>query len=69
MNKKPKYWYCDSCNGCGWAEGGKTIKTNCKDCAGHGIVLTKGLKILTVKQVKEVKEILSDNHYPSIYNA
>jgi hypothetical protein len=30
--------YCGDCDGCGWVEGGKTIKTECKACAGAGLV-------------------------------
>lgn len=28
---------CDSCDGCGWYEGGKTLKTTCEKCGGTGI--------------------------------
>lgn len=30
--------YCDLCDGCGWYEGGKTIKTKCAKCQGTGVV-------------------------------
>lgn len=29
--------YCDECDGCGWYEGGPTIKTTCAKCKGTGI--------------------------------
>lgn len=30
--------YCDDCDGCGWTEGGKYLKTLCKTCNGNGVV-------------------------------
>ena len=35
-----KRWYedCRDCDGCGWYEGGKTIKTTCQQCEGRGLV-------------------------------
>lgn len=30
--------YCSECDGCGWYEGGKTLKTACKACGGSGLV-------------------------------
>jgi len=35
--KEPLVEYCDHCDGCGWYEGGPTIKTTCKHCNGTGI--------------------------------
>jgi hypothetical protein len=35
---------CDNCDGCGWHEGGSTIKTNCRTCGGSGIVLEPQIK-------------------------
>lgn len=32
------YEYCGDCDGCGWVEGGKTLKTTCTACEGRGIV-------------------------------
>jgi len=32
------YEYCGDCDGCGWYEGGKTIKTTCPACEGSGMV-------------------------------
>ena len=32
------YQYCDNCDGCGWYEGGKTLKTTCGVCDGTGLV-------------------------------
>ena len=32
------YEYCGDCDGVGWVEGGKAIKTNCKTCDGTGMV-------------------------------
>jgi hypothetical protein len=29
---------CRQCDGCGWYEGGKTLKTNCHECGGTGRV-------------------------------
>lgn len=29
---------CDQCDGCGWHEGGPTLKTKCKTCKGRGWV-------------------------------
>lgn len=29
---------CDDCDGCGWVEGGRTIKTECSTCKGEGVV-------------------------------
>lgn len=29
--------YCDQCDGCGWYEGGPTLKTICQYCQGTGI--------------------------------
>ena len=29
---------CDLCDGCGWYEGGKTLKTHCIKCNGNGII-------------------------------
>lgn len=33
-------WYetCRDCDGCGWYEGGKTLKTTCPSCEGSGLV-------------------------------
>jgi len=33
--------YCDRCDGCGWYEGGKTLKTTCEKCGGTGVVKKK----------------------------
>lgn len=30
--------YCDDCDGCGWVEGGATIKTTCAACKGAGVL-------------------------------
>jgi hypothetical protein len=30
--------YCDRCDGCGWYEGGATLRTVCEKCNGTGIV-------------------------------
>jgi len=32
---------CDQCDGCGWYEGGPTIKTECKHCNGTGKIAIK----------------------------
>lgn len=29
---------CRECDGCGWYEGGRTLKTTCEACAGTGVV-------------------------------
>lgn len=29
---------CRDCDGCGWTEGGATLQTTCKACAGTGLV-------------------------------
>ena len=56
-----KYFFCDKCDGCGTYEGGPTYMfTKCEACAGHGVVLTEGLKILTPEQVIEVKGLLNE---------
>jgi hypothetical protein len=31
--------YCGDCDGCGWVEGGKTLKTPCSACGGTGASL------------------------------
>lgn len=31
--------FCDFCDGCGWYEGGPTLKTRCPECGGTGRVL------------------------------
>lgn len=31
--------YCADCDGCGWVEGGSTLKTECATCKGTGVVL------------------------------
>lgn len=33
-------WYeeCRDCDGCGWVEGGKALKTQCSTCEGTGLV-------------------------------
>ena len=36
--KKVGMMYCDDCDGCGWVEGGKALKTICKTCKGNGVV-------------------------------
>lgn len=33
--------YCGDCDGCGWYEGGKTLKTTCGTCGGTGLVRRK----------------------------
>lgn len=33
-----KKFECDLCDGCGWYEGGPTIKTHCHKCDGRGYV-------------------------------
>jgi uncharacterized phage protein (TIGR01671 family) len=30
---------CDRCDGCGWYEGGQTIKTQCENCNGTGVII------------------------------
>lgn len=35
---KPMQEYCDGCDGCGWFEGGETLKTTCKKCNGTGLI-------------------------------
>ncbi|MFA5153601.1 MAG: hypothetical protein WC554_13640 [Clostridia bacterium] len=36
--KKSRYIIemCLNCDGCGWTEGGKALKTTCKQCKGTG---------------------------------
>lgn len=36
--KKSNLQYCIKCDGCGWYEGGTSIKTNCEDCKGTGVI-------------------------------
>jgi hypothetical protein len=36
---KPEMVECDQCDGCGWYEGGPTLKTTCQTCKGTGEVL------------------------------
>ena len=36
--KKVDVEYCGDCDGCGWVEGGKALKTICKTCNGNGVV-------------------------------
>jgi hypothetical protein len=36
--KPPTWEWCDNCDGCGWVEGGKTLKTTCSKCNGTGRV-------------------------------
>jgi len=31
-------WECDRCDGCGWYEGGKALKTKCEKCGGTGVL-------------------------------
>ncbi len=33
--------YCGDCDGVGWTEGGPTLKTTCRTCAGTGLVAGK----------------------------
>jgi hypothetical protein len=35
--REPEPEYCDRCDGCGWYEGGKTLKTTCEVCGGTGV--------------------------------
>ena len=37
----PTQMYCDDCDGCGWVEGGETLKTDCKTCKGTGVLKLK----------------------------
>jgi DnaJ-class molecular chaperone len=37
-NKGKIKFYCDMCDGCGWYEGGGTLKTFCSTCKGKGFV-------------------------------
>ena len=37
--KRTKYEECDRCDGVGWYEGGKTLKTTCERCHGTGKVV------------------------------
>lgn len=30
--------YCDRCDGCGWHEGGATLRTSCEACGTTGVV-------------------------------
>lgn len=30
--------HCDRCDGCGWYEGGATLKTTCEVCGGSGVI-------------------------------
>jgi len=32
---------CGNCDGCGWVEGGKALKTTCRTCKGRGVVRRK----------------------------
>ncbi len=36
----PEMDWCDNCDGCGWVEGGMTIKSDCHVCKGRGRVPT-----------------------------
>ena len=36
--KTKEKFRCPECDGCGWTEGGKTIKTICKNCKGTGYI-------------------------------
>lgn len=38
MRAEREQWECDRCDGCGWYEGGKTLKTHCEECGGTGVV-------------------------------
>lgn len=35
---KVKLAYCSACDGCGWIEGGLTLRTACKPCSGRGVL-------------------------------
>lgn len=36
---KGKSWdYCRDCDGCGWSEGGSTLRTGCGPCGGSGVI-------------------------------
>lgn len=39
----PAKMYCDFCDGVGWYEGGKTLKTKCEKCNGTRVVVTPSL--------------------------
>lgn len=46
---------CDQCDGCGWYEGGKTLKTTCEKCNGEGEIFDDLDRIhwLIITYVKE----------------
>jgi rRNA maturation protein Nop10 len=69
---KPEYWKdklpnlskaleeedfeCDRCDGCGWYEGGKTLKTTCEKCGGTGVI----------KKPKQYKEEVDKELYEDV---
>ena len=38
LEKGPEPKYCELCDGCGWYEGGPTLRTTCSSCNGTGII-------------------------------
>ena len=52
---------CDLCDGCGWYEGGKTLRTHCTKCDGNGAVAIP-LPIDKIKTKREIwDKILAEN--------
>jgi len=43
---------CDHCDGCGWVEGGITLKTQCEKCEGTGMIKGKGVSFKMAKKQK-----------------
>lgn len=51
--KSGQQW-CDSCDGCGWHEGGESIVTVCKDCKGTGIFPAPGYQVVSNRLVGSI---------------
>ncbi|HTJ52644.1 MAG TPA: YopX family protein [Cyclobacteriaceae bacterium] len=44
---------CDQCDGCGWHEGGESLKTSCEHCNGTGSFIGDKIYYLVIVWVKE----------------
>lgn len=68
---------CENCDGCGWHEGGRTLKTTCVCCKGVGVFAIalpdakddcSGHKkdLFGERDMKKVAEVIGDLHYEAM---
>lgn len=56
---------CDRCDGCGWYEGGVTLKTPCEKCGGTGFAARKAIEAAAPAPLERPSTIEMVNQWPA----